>query len=257
MRYVFDLLIRVLTRFRLFNSLLNTIFGEVYIKDPALPVIETYHQIQESFYREKKEGHRYLYAFVESSNYSLSSILVRFLTKIVNKGKSDLYTHAGVLLIHDGYFYVMDMLGTGRKVRPLIDLLEESDRVAILRYELKKDMLPEVNRRCSIVFNNDVASVNELIAQAYSFIPSRRQTWLDKVSSWLDKRIYKPATELEYDYSQELGNSGRIYCSELVYLMGYNLVIQENFIPVKTETRYVFTPQMCYDLAEVIFERRD
>lgn len=62
-------------------------------------------------------------------------------------------------------------------------------------------------------------------------------------------------SQIPYDYQQEI-DSNKLYCSELVWTVGDDLVELSGFDPNTELGRQVFDPDRVYQLGQVIFEHR-
>ncbi len=176
---------------------------------PRLPM-ESYEEIQSAL----AEGHAKgpaIYAWVQSDTLSLAATLTNWLSK------SD-YTHAGIIDPNDPT-RVFHMKGTGLKHDHILEVMKQTDRFALVRYEVTPEQFEEYKARLRELEHEGV----------------------------------------KYDYPMEMedlegGEVDDIYCSELVWHLGKGLVSDDAFWPKKIGGRYVFHPDDVRSSGELLFE---
>jgi hypothetical protein len=178
---------------------------------PSFPM-ERYFDILAVVAAAEREGPGF-YAFVQSDTLSLAALLTRWVTKST-------YTHAGVLDPTDST-RVIHMKGKGIVSQHLLEVLRQTDRLAIVRYDLIAEESEHFRRRLDDLLRRRIA----------------------------------------YDYQLEMEDLEgsavtKLYCSELVWYLGKGLVDNEAFRPRLRAGRYVFEPDSVRTSGRLLFEHR-
>ena len=196
------------------------VFG--YTKFP----LEKYFEILNIF-NQQQDG---LYGFVSADTSSLSFIAERAFTKCK-------YAHAGFIRKEGDHLFAWHMKGDGLNHWHLLKILHECDRFALLK-------LPIVGETNIAIAKSrlDAILTDPLVDYNYSFaMPTDVLNWLTKGEA---------LTSEEKDSLQNL----KMYCSEMVYIVGVGLASNPKFIQQWTYGRKVFEPDHLYDASEILFE---
>lgn len=209
---VFQRAVRWFSRTSLYRWVAGTILAHATFRVggyPRLPM-ESYEQIRTAL-REGQARGPAIYAWVQSDTLSLAATL----TNLLADGE---YTHAGII-DPDDPDRVYHMKGYGLVHDHILDVMKQTDRFALVRYEVTPAEYEEFRRR-----------LQEL----------------------KDRRV-------QYDYPMEMedlegGEVDDIYCSELIWHLGKGLVDDERFWPERIGGRHVFHPDNVRNSGELLFE---
>jgi hypothetical protein len=211
---LFDAALRRFSRTRFWQWLSAKIIAHLTFRlfgYPRLPM-EQYFDIVEAVAAAERQGPGFC-AFVQSDTLSLAALLTRWVT-------ASTYTHAGVLDPEDSS-QVFHMKGNGIVRQHLLEVLRQTDRLAIVRFDL---------------------------------VPEEAEVFERRLDDLLQRRV-------AYDYQLELEDFEarpvtKLYCSELVWHLGKGLVDHRAFRPQLQAGRHVFAPDTIRASGRLLFEHR-